>query len=288
MTPAQTEIDRILQRQGGVISRRQHPELIGTIDALLARRELVRLLPGVYAMPMATDLPLTRLRAVQLWDADAVLTHQAAARLTFWPRVTLPQVDLAVRCRVLHRPGYATVRRIVPPELVTERQGLRCTVPALTALDLVDRRGAEPIDVLLHSRQATLDHLYEALAASAGRRGNRHRRQLLLESRENPWSPAERRAHVLLREAGIEGWVGNLEILLHGQCCYIDIGFPRQKLAVEIDGRKFHSDAEVFEQDRWRQNELINAGWRVLRFTWRMLEETPHLVIAVIREALAA
>jgi very-short-patch-repair endonuclease len=41
------------------------------------------------------------------------------------------------------------------------------------------------------------------------------------------------------------------------------------------------------EQDRWRQNDLVDAGWRVLRFTARMLEEAPQLVIAVITEALA-
>ena len=58
-------------------------------------------------------------------------------------------------------------------------------------------------------------------------------------------------------------------------------------LAVEIDGRAFHVGPAEFERDRWRQNDLVNAGWRVLRFTARMVDETPHLVIGTIREALA-
>ncbi len=288
MTPAQIEIDRILQRQGGLISRCQHPELTGSIEALLARKHLIRLLPGVYAAPAAAELPLTRVRAAALWDPDAVLTHQAAAWLTFWPALRLAQVDLAVRHRVTHRTGYSSARRIVPPDLLVERHGLRCTAPALTALDLVDRLGAEPIDVLLRSRQATLSNLREALATSAGRRGNLRRRQLVLESRDNPWSPPERQAHALLRDAGITGWVGNLRVLVSGHPYYVDIGFPNHRLAVEIDGREFHSGPAEFERDRWRQNDLVNAGWRVLRFTARMLEETPHLVVAMIREALAA
>jgi very-short-patch-repair endonuclease len=288
VTPAQTEIDHILQRQGGLISRRQHPELTGSIEALLAREGLIRLLPGVYAAPAAAQLLHTRLRAVALWDPDAVLTHLAAAWLTFWPNVRLGQVDLAVRHRVIHRAGYTSVRRIVPPDLLVERHGLRCTAPAMTALDLVDRLGAEPIDVLLRSRQATLSHLREALATSTGRRGNVLRRQLVLESRDNPWSPPERQAHALLREANITGWVGNLRVLVSGHPYYVDIGFPDRKLAVEIDGREFHSGPAEFERDRWRQNDLVNAGWRVLRFTARMLQETPHLVVAMIREALAA
>ena len=130
VTPAQIEIDHILQRQGGLISRRRHPELTGSIEALLARKHLIRLLPGVYAAPAAAELPLTRVRAAALWDPDAVLTHQAAAWLTFWPTLRLAQVDLAVRHRVSHRAGFVSVRRIVPPDLLVERHGLRCTAPA--------------------------------------------------------------------------------------------------------------------------------------------------------------
>jgi hypothetical protein len=110
----------------------------------------------------------------------------------------------------------------------------------------------------------------------------------VLESRDNPWSPPERRTHALLRKAGIIGWVGNLCVLVSGHPYYVDIGFPDHMLAVEIDGRAFRSGPEEFERDRWRQNDLVNDGWRVLRFTARMVEETPYLVIATIREALAA
>ena len=72
-----------------------------------------------------------------------------------------------------------------------------------------------------------------------------------------------------------------------GHPYFVDIGFPEINLAVEIDGREFHTAAADFENDRWRQNDLVNAGWRVLRFTARMLEEAPHLVLAAITEALA-
>ena len=118
------------------------------------------------------------------------------------------------------------------------------------------------------------------------RRSNKQRRQIVLESRENPWSPPERLAHRLLRDAGITGWVGNLRVVVCGHPYYLDIGFPEINLAVEIDGREFHAAAADFENDRWRQNDLVNAGWRVLRFTARMLEATPQLVLAVIAEAL--
>jgi very-short-patch-repair endonuclease len=286
VTAAQLEIDRILQGQGGLICRRHHPDLIGSIDAHLASGRLVRLLPGIYAVPEAAELPLVRCSAGQLWEPNAVLTHHAAAWLTFWPNLRLAEVHLATRHREGRRPGYVIDRRIVPTDFVVVRHGLRCTAPALTALDLVDHLGGEAIDVLLRSRQATLQHLHEALAASPYRRGNKQRRQIVLESRENPWSPPERLAHRLLREAGITGWVGNLRVVVCGHLYYLDIGFPDINLAVEIDGRDFHSSPADFERDRWRQNDLVNAGWRVLRFTAQMLDEAPHLVLAVIAEAL--
>lgn len=287
MTVRQAEIDHILRTQHGLICRRDHPGLAGSIDALLAGRRLKALLPGVYVVPEAADLPGTRLWAAQLWEPDAVLTHHAAAWLTFWPAVRVRTVTLAAPTRKAGRSGYAISRRAIPTDLVVERDGLRCTAPALTALDLVDSHGGEAIDVLLRSRQATLQHLHEALAGTPHRRGNLHRRRLVLESRENPWSPPERLAHRLLRDAGITGWVGNLRVVVHGHPYYIDIGFPEVKLAVEIDGREFHAGPAEFERDRWRQNDLVNAGWRVLRFTARMLEDLPQLVIAVITEALA-
>jgi very-short-patch-repair endonuclease len=36
---------------------------------------------------------------------------------------------------------------------------------------------------------------------------------------------------------------------------------------IEIDGRLYHTGAEVFETDRRRQNLLVLDGWCVLRFT---------------------
>ena len=87
--------------------------------------------------------------------------------------------------------------------------------------------------------------------------------------------------------AGIGGWKANRPVLVDGANYYPDARFfGRTRLLIEVDGRKFHSGEEVFETDRWRQNLLILDGWCVLRFTWRMLEERPDEVIAIIRRAL--
>ena len=108
----------------------------------------------------------------------------------------------------------------------------------------------------------------------------------MLDSRDEPWSEAEREAHRLLRAAGIRGWRTNLPVALGPACYYLDIAFPERRLALEIDGRAFHSDRVSFERDRSRQNDLVLAGWTVLRFTWRMIAEHPEAFVAAVLQAL--
>ena len=67
-----------------------------------------------------------------------------------------------------------------------------------------------------------------------------------------------------------------------------DVIFRHLRLVIEIDGREFHSDPEVFESDRRRQNLLVLNGWRVLRITWRMITDDPDRVVEMVREAVRA
>jgi very-short-patch-repair endonuclease len=90
----------------------------------------------------------------------------------------------------------------------------------------------------------------------------------------------------LLRSARITGWKPNLPVIIDGQLFFIDIAFKRQKLAIEIDGRRHETDEDLFESDRWRQNALVADGWRVLRFTWAMLRDHPEVFVRAILDAL--
>jgi very-short-patch-repair endonuclease len=130
--------------------------------------------------------------------------------------------------------------------------------------------------------------MHAALDLTKGRAGNSKRKELLLESRDEPWSEAERQFHRLLRAAGITGWRANRPVLLDGLNVYPDVVFRRERLVIEIDGREFHSDPEVFETDRRRQNLFVLNGWRVLRLTWRMIQDEPDQLIAMVREAVMA
>ena len=279
------DIQQILATEG-VIVRRDHPKLVGTIERLVRNGNLRSVLPGVYAEPGACDSIQTQIRALMRWDPDAVLIGSAAAWVSFWPELRVEAVECALRHSRATQTGYCFTRRHIPAELVVNRSGLRYTTPALTALDLCATVGGDAIDQALRTRATTLAQLHQAMELTAARVGNRTRRELLLESRAEPWSKAERLFHRLLRDAGITGWQANRPVVLDDSTFYVDILFRRLKLVIEIDGRLYHTGAEVFESDRWRQNLLVLNGWFVLRFTWTMVEEHPERVIAMVREAI--
>ena len=104
------------------------------------------------------------------------------------------------------------------------------------------------------------------------------RRELLLDSRDEPWSAAERLFHRLLRTARDHRLESNQPVMIDGSTYYVDVVFRRLSLVIEIDGRLYHTATEVFETDRWRQNLLVLDGWCVLRFTWTMMQERPDEV----------
>jgi len=224
---------------------------------------------------------------VCLRHPNAVLLTEAAARVSFWPAVSLDAIQVAVPSPLPKQRGFAFTRRRIPPDLVAEHQGLRFTVPALTAVDMATFTCADAIDQALRTRMATLTGMHEALARTANRIRNPERLRLLIDSRDEPWSAAERLAHNILRRAGIRGWKTNLPVVIEGLRYYIDIAFEGLKVAVEIDGRRHEDDEDLFESDRWRQNALVRDGWRVLRFTWEMLRDHPEAVVAAVRAVIA-
>jgi very-short-patch-repair endonuclease len=253
------------------------------LDWLVRTQRLTTLLPGVYAPARLASDPMVKIRAAMLWAPDAVLTGPAAAMVSYWPQLKVPVITLALgRQTRTHPAGYQLTRASIPPELVEERRGVRYTTPALTALDLCEVCEGDGIDTVLRTRAATLAEMHRAMELTRGRAGNRTRRTLLLDSRDEPWSKAERVTHRLLRGAGIVGWKSNFEIPSAKGSYFLDVAFERERVALEIDGRLHEEDGDLFESDRWRQNFVVLQDWRVLRFTWNMVDHHPDSFLRTV------
>ena len=125
--------------------------------------------------------------------------------------------------------------------------------------------------------------VYRSFCRNMGSYGSSAAGRLLVAAADRADSAAERLLVRLLREAGIDGWV-----LGHPLGPYrIDLAFPVQRVAIEVDGWAWHVDPERFRNDRRKGNYITRCDWDLLRFTWHGLHAQPTESIAEIRETLA-
>ena len=57
-------------------------------------------------------------------------------------------------------------------------------------------------------------------------------------------------------------------------------------MIVELDGHAAHSTTDAFHADRARDQELVAAGFRIIRITWWQLTREPDRVATVLRRLL--
>lgn len=64
----------------------------------------------------------------------------------------------------------------------------------------------------------------------------------------------------------------------------IDLALPAYKIAIECDGRAYHSTPQQKAHDRRKNAYLRKHGWKVLRFSGRMIYRDLPKVIARIEK----
>lgn len=266
-----------------VFARKDHLAHLGHINHLRETGQVRTLLPGVYCWAAVEDSFELRAEAVTLWDPKAVFLGATAARLSWWP--THPDDTLVVsgtHAR-MPRPWLHITSRKVPEDLVAHFEMIKLADPALAVLDMVASGDGNAICEALRRGATTLSRMQNALKVVRWANGNTMRRRLLHESRDEPWSPLEREAHILLRAAGITGWRTNHRVRTSSGNLYIDVALVAERIAVELDGWEFHGTKDAFHADRQRWNSLALAGWDVLHFTHRTLPTMIPTIKKILR-----
>ncbi|MGU3292005.1 endonuclease domain-containing protein [Williamsia sp. M5A3_1d] len=179
--------------------------------------------------------------------------------------------------------GVLVTHRDLDERDIVVRSELAVAALPLAVLEAASNEGALAVlDQALLRGRVSMKQLHDAHARYPGRRGAASTRRILAAAASGARSEAERILVALLRRSDIRGWRANRERGGH----LVDLVFDAARVVVEVDGMAFHTDAETFQRDRRRQNELINAGWAVLRFTWTDVTTRPGYVVATIRRAL--
>ncbi len=291
---------RLLRENHGVTTLRQLRVLgftPGEVKGLVAHGALRSVHRGVYADGRAQLGDRAILRAALLAAGEgAWLSGQAAAMGWSLTALSLARLEVTVVSAATprRRPGLRvrSVRTAPYPSEIRTRNGLRLSsVPRL----LIEAAGAgatrEQLDAYIEAavrakRLDTLD-LEATLARHGGRRGVQQIRATCSE-----YLPAPGRQSWL--EHAFDRWLLDHPEIPQPQRNIrfgpweIDCYWPAHRLALELDGRAYHTLTHEFERDRRKDAWLQTHGIVVLRVTAKRFRDERACVHRDLTTMLAA
>jgi very-short-patch-repair endonuclease len=272
----------------------------GAIEYAIRAGRLHPVFRGVYAVGHPNIGERGRLRAATLAGGDrAVVSHRSAAALLELLDKGPVVIDLIApgeRGRTIDGIHLHRVRAPQPDEVGTVA-GIPCTSPVRTLVDLAGVVG----DWTLRSafeRAAQRRHLDIAAierAIDPGRRGVRSLRALVeawrqaapLAKKGRLKSPLEAKVLPLLARRHLPAPLLNAPVNIANGRIEVDFLWPDHRFALEADSRDFHGTHLAFERDRWRDRELMRAGYATLRVTHRQAEREAAAVVDAIASRIS-
>lgn len=285
----------IAVRQHGLITNSQAHEIGLTSEAIRHRvstERWKRLRDTVYSIAGAPATWEQAALAAVLAINDCLLSHNSA--LALWgfqpstqglevlaPRNTLVRAPgvRPHRTLILHKDDYARVKQI--PVTSVERTIVDCSG------NLLPYALGKLVDEALRRDLLDLNELgrcVSRLAPAPGRKPSRVREVLSkrLAGFDPGESALEAKAIEVIAKRGLP-----LPVQQHQVGPYrIDLAYPEYKIAIEVDGWAFHQSRTSFELDRARDNDLTEAGWRVLRVTSDTLDQLADRLERLLQPAL--
>ena len=253
-----------------------------------------RLGRAVYAWHEIAEAPMTRLIAAKLRLPDAaVFTGFTAAWLHGLAIAPCSPIEAAApgTSSTMRLVGVVVRRCSIPPAETSIRRGLRVTSAVRTVADLACRLPVTDAVALLHTalhgRLVNSGRLHDWASTHAGYRGVRSLKRALELADPAAESIMETRLRLLLALAGLPH--PRVQVSLRDDSGLFlarpDLYYPNARLAIEYDGA---THRESLAADNRRQNRLINAGYRLLRFTAGDVLDAPAAVVSMVRRGLAS
>lgn len=227
--------------------------------------------------------------AVLAGGPGTVLSYRFAGALWAMRDTRRERIEITIPRGRRNRPGLDAHRIDLPADEITVERGIPVTTPARTLLDLATvltphqlKRTAERAESLRLTSPTSL----QALLTRYPRRPGTPALAALIANDDitdtATRSRLERRFLTLLDTYGLPRPLVNAR--RDGR--EPDFTWREQRLIVEVDGYETHSTRDAFERDRARDRTLHTHGWRVVRITWRQLDDEPAQIAADLRTLL--
>lgn len=290
----------LADRQRGVIERNQLRAL-GMSDNAIAHAartgQLHRVFHGVYAVGRRRVDERGRLLAAALaCGSGAAVSHRSAGALLGLLDKGPLVVDVIAppsRGRKIDGIRFHRVRPPRPDERGTV-DGIPCTSPARTLVDLAGTVGDWTLRSCFEraAQRKVLDIPAIEASMDPGRRGMKALRSLVGEWRKAApltkkgrlKSPLEAKVLPLVLGRHVPAPLLNAPVQIANGRIEVDFLWPQHRFVVEADSRDFHATPLAFERDRWRDRELLHAGYATLRVTHHQAEHEA----AAVAETIAA
>lgn len=299
-----SDLDGLATGSAGVVSRAAL--LSGgwsssSIDRALASGRLRRLTAGVYRVAGAPwTRAASRHAALAAAGPGAVVARSSAAELhgLLEPHPGPHQLLIPHRRRpIAIPPEIATVTRsrTLTGADIVDCAGLPTTSMARTLLDLsssTDPAGlAELLAAAANRRHLDLDDVRSVLDRNPAARGRAHLRAAL-ELLDDDGARARAEVEVVALHALVQAGLPRPAVAYKVRddggrfLAEVDLAYPRWRLAIEIDGFRWHSTPAHKRADEERQNRLVLAGWTVLRFSATIVRTQPEVLTRAVTVAL--
>lgn len=226
---------------------------------------------------------------------QAVAMGASAAQLFDLP-IESPVVHVAVPGRYalprkVHGGAVVVHQRELPASAITQIDGMPVTTPLWTVADVLlnhNRYTSVPaVDAAIHSGLLAEADLPAVERLLWRRRGAIQARTALEQVDKRSESPLESRGRLRCADANMAP--DTLQADIHGRggrlIGRVDMLWSARRLVAEADGAQYHDRPDALYRDRARQNELVSAGYAVIRFTWEDTLSAVRLP-AMVRAAL--
>ena len=222
--------------------------------------------------------------AVLAAGPSAALSHWSAANLQRLRAGRGPLSHVTIPSRRSHRPGIRFHYADLPPDEVTENNGIPVTVHARTMLDLAPSLALPSLTRMLERADGWIGpSIAEILERYPRRAGTPKLRTLIARPPAITRSELEARFLHLIDEWGLPRPQMNISVKGYE----VDCVWPEHGLIVELDVYATHGSPQAFEIDRLRDRTLQLAGWTVLRVTDLQLTGDPRAVRRDLEKRLA-